>query len=115
MEIILNEKVKSLTGSFGRGYGYHIQKRKDRFYGQRNAKGIVPADGHWRFVLTCAEIAKIGLHISGVRIGVLELHAALTEAKLYMAAQQVVMNYQKEVKATYNAQDIINLKTTFGL
>lgn len=115
MEIILNEKVKSLTGSLGRGYGYHIQKRKNKFYGQRNAKGIVPADGHWRFVLTCAEIAKIGLHIAGVQISALELHAALLKAAKHMAAQQVLTNYQKGVKATYNAQDIINLKTTFGL
>ena len=115
MEIILNEKVKSLTGSFGRGYGYHIQKRKNRFYGQRNAKGIVPADGHWRFVLTCAEIAKIGLHITGVQIGALELHAALIKAAKHMAAQQVLTNYQKGVMLKYNARDIINLQTTFGL
>ena len=115
MEIILNEGVQSLTGSLGRGFGYHIQRRKDRFYVKRNAKGIVPADGHWRFVLTCAEIAKMGLHIADVQIDALELHAALIKAAKHMAAQQVLTNYQKGVMLKYNARDIMNLKTTFGL
>ena len=57
MEIILSSNCKSLTGSLGRGFGYSIQRRKNRFFTKRDSKGIIPPDGHWRFIVACAELA----------------------------------------------------------
>ena len=66
MEIILSNHCKSLTGSLGQGFGYFIVNRKGRFYSVRS-KHSVPHDGHWRFILTCADLAQNGLHISDIR------------------------------------------------
>ena len=108
MQIILTKKCTSYTGSVGRGFGYHIQRRGKRFFGKRNSKGVIPPDGHLRFILACADIAKRRLHIADIRVSGKELKDALWEAyKSYM------MQFVK--LATYNADDIINFKTTFGL
>lgn len=80
MEIILTDQCKSLTGSLGRGYGYSIQKRKDRFYGKRDSKGKVPYYGHWRFIVACAQLAILNAHISDILVSAKELREALTEA-----------------------------------
>ena len=115
MEIILSKQCKALTGSLGRGFGYHIQHRKNGFFAKRNPKGIIPPDGHWRFIAACAGLANIGLHISDIKIHWLELQTALYEAKHFVASEQVRHNYADKGKANYNARDILNLKTTFGL
>ena len=115
MEIFLTEQCKSLTGSLGRGFGYHIQRRRDRFFAKRNSKGSIPADGHWRFIAACAELAHIGLHISDIKIHWHELQTALYDAKHFVASEQVRRNYADKCKANYDARDILNLKTTFGL
>ncbi len=106
---------ESLTGSLGQGFGYHIQRRKNGFFSKRNTKGIVPPDGHWRFILTCARLAKMALHISDIEINWMELQEALYEARQFQASEHVRRNYNDKAKATYNAADIINLKITFGL
>ena len=109
MRIVLTEKCKSLKGSLGRGFGYVIVKRKNGFFSQRcNHKVDVPPDGHWRFIVQCAELAQIGLHIKDIKVQAWELAYALNEARHYIAARSVKMPF-------YNARDIINLKTTFGL
>jgi len=109
MRIVLTEKCKSLKGTLGRGFGYAIVKRKNGFFSQRcNHKVDVPPDGHWRFIVQCAELAQIGLHIKDIKVEREELRQALDEARHYIAAQSVKMPF-------YNARDIINLKTTFGL
>ena len=108
MKIILSKQCESLTGSLGRGFGYHIQKRKNGFYAKRNSNGEIPPDGHLKFILSCANLAQSKLHITDVQLSRDELKQALWEAKHYIAAQ----NLKRE---TYNAQDIINLKHTFGL
>ena len=115
MEIILSNQAKSIKGTLGKNYGYHIQRRKNHFYGVRFSNGDVPPDGHLRFIFACAELARTGLHICNVKLGAVELHAALTQARKYQAAQQVQHNAEKKGKLVYNAQDIINLKITFGL
>lgn len=114
MEIILSERCKSLTGNLGSGFGYFIVKRKGRFYSVRS-KHNVPPDGHWRFILACAELAKIGLHISDVKVGWTELYSALYEAHNFVASEEVRRNYSKKGKAVYDARDIINIKIIFGL
>ena len=108
MQIILSPNCKALTGSIGRGFGYHIEHRKYGFFGVRDAKGIIPPDGHWRFILTCAEIAHSNLHIADIKVKREEVKRALYEAHMFIAMQ----NLGKDI---YTANDIINLKITFGL
>lgn len=114
MEIILSNQCKSITGSIGRGFGYHIQRRKNGFFAKRNSKGIVPPSGHWRFILACAELAQNRLHISDIKVAAWELADALHEASIFIAERQVRANIDR-AKDLYDARDILNLKTTFGL
>ena len=107
MEIILSKNCLSLTGMLERGTGYFLVKRKERFYGQRSKYGA-PPDGHWRFIVLCAELAQNKLHIADIRVSREELKQALYEAHLFIAMQNLRLD-------TYNANDILNLKTTFGL
>lgn len=120
MEIFLSKMCESLTGSLGRGFGYHIQKRSDcngtvRFWGVRKSKGVVPTGGHLRFILSCANLAQSKLHVTDIKVDWHELQTALYEAKCFMASEQVKQNYADKCKATYDARDILNLKITFGL
>ena len=115
MEILLSPTCESITGTLGRGFGYYIRStKKGRFFGQRS-KHSVPPDGHWRFILTCAELAQAKLHIGDIRIEWEELRSALFEAKFFVASEMVRRNYEDKNKVQYDANDIVNLKTTFGL
>ena len=115
MELFLSKQCESLTGSLGRGFGYYIRStKKGRYFGQRS-KHSVPPGGHWRFIVTCAELAQHKLHITDVKVDWLELQTALYEAKCFVASENVRRNYADKCKASYDARDIINLKTTFGL
>ena len=115
MEIFLSKQCESLTGSLGRGFGYYIRStKKGRYFGQRS-KHSVPTGGHWRFIVTCAQLAQNKLHISDVQVFANELREALEEAHHFVAAQMVHDIYYGKNKTTYNARDILNLKTTFGL
>lgn len=98
-----------------RGLGYHLVQRKNGFFARRDSKGIVPLDGHWRFIVRCAELAQNKLHITDIQVDWLELQNALYEAHNFMASEQVRRNYADKYKASYNARDVLNLKTTFGL
>ena len=108
MKIILSNNCKSLTGSLGRGFGYHIQRRKNGYFAKRNSKGIIPPDGHWHFIVACAVIAQNKLHITDINVSREELKQALYEAHCFIAMQHLRLD-------NYNARDILNLKTTFGL
>ena len=114
MKVILSPTCKSLTGSLGRGFGYFIVRRKNGFFGVRSRHNV-PPDGHWRFIRTCAELAKNGLHVSDIEIDWMELQTALYEAHHFVASEIIRCNYAYRDKVTYNAADIINLKITFGL
>ena len=112
MQVILSEQCLSLTGMLERGTGYFLQARRTksgvvRYYSQRS-KYAVPPDGHWRFIVLCAELAQNKLHITDIRVSREELKQALYEAHLFIAMQNLRLD-------TYNARDILNLKTTFGL
>lgn len=115
MQIFLSQQCESLTGSLGRSFGYAIRRQKNGFYGMRNSKGYVPRDGHWRFILACANLAKMHLHVVDINLSWQELSTALYEARQFSAAASVSANEKKVGKTTYNAQDVINLQTTFGL
>lgn len=114
MEIKLSPTCESLTGSLGRGFGYFIVRRKNGFFGVRSRHNV-PYDGHWRFILACAELAKMKLHISDIEIHWTELHSALYEAGQFIAGRHVRENGLVVKKLTYNAADVINLKITFTL
>ena len=115
MEIILSSTCKSLTGTLIHGLGYYIRStKKGRFFGQRS-KHDVPPDGHWRFIVTCAALAQSELHIADIRVEWEELQSALYEAKCFSASEMVRRNYADKNKVWYDARDILNLKTTFGL
>ena len=101
MEIILSERCKSLTGNLGSGFGYFIVKRKGRFYSVRSKHNVLP-DGHWRFILTCAELAPNGFHIADIRVSREELKNAL-----YEAYGSVEMKYLD--KDVFNAADLCSL------
>ena len=115
MEIFVSKQCESISGSLGKGFGYNIQRRKNGFFAKRNPNGPVPPEGHWRFILSCAQIARMGFHLTDIRINWMELHAALEEARKVIPAQFVQDNYYEKMKVTYNAVDIINLQITFGL
>ena len=80
MEIILTKQCKSLTGSVGRGFGYHIQRRANCFFGVRQSKGYVPASGHLRFIIACAKMAQMAMHIADIAVPLQEFIGALREA-----------------------------------
>ena len=109
MEVFLTKQCLSLTGILGRGYGYNLRRSKNgRFFSQRCPKGIIPPDGHWRFILTCAVIAQSHLHFTDIKVSREELKTALYEARCFIAMQNLKLD-------SYSARDILNLKTTFSL
>ena len=114
MEIILSKQCESLTGSLGKGFGYYIRRaRKDgsvRFFSQRSKHPPIPRDGHLRFIFACADLAQAKLHITDVKVTNRELFEALREAN---APSPAFLNWNNV--ETYNARDILNLKTKFGL
>lgn len=107
MQIILSKDCLALQGLICRDYGYFIVKRRKSFFAQRS-KHSVPPDGHWRFIILCAELAHNGLYISDISVTRSELHEALTEARRVLAAQCLRL-------PVYHARDILNLKTLLGL
>ena len=115
MLVILSSNCKTLTGSLSNGLGYHLEQRKRGIFSKRNQRGYVPPDGHWRFILACAQLASTKLTVADIKLSCTELQAALEEAHHFVAAQMVHDNYYGKAKSTYNARDILNLKTTFGL
>ena len=119
MKVILSNQCESLTGMLERGLGYFLQARRTKsgkvnYYSQRSKHGG-PPDGQWRFILTCANLAKVGLHVQDLSINWMELQTALYDARKYQASEHVRRNYADKAKVSYNAADILNLKTLFGL
>jgi len=114
MKLITSSNVRIISGKIDSYTGYYLQARinlrtgKVAIYSYRK-RGYVPRDGHWRFILICAEMAYIGLYATDIRVDDKELYWALYEAGHFVAAQNI--RYGK----IYHARDIINLKTTFGL
>ena len=115
MEIILSPRCKSFTGTISRTHGYAIRRVGNRFFSQRTYSRRATPDGHWRFILTCAALAQAKLHIGDIRIEWEELRSALFEAKYFIASEMVRRNYTDKNKVHYDARDILNIKTTFGL
>ena len=107
MQIFLSKQCLSLSGMLRTDLGYFIVNRKGKFFSQRS-KHSVPPDGHLRFIFLCAELAQNKLHITDISVSREELKDALYEARCFIAMQNLRLD-------RYNARDILNLKTTFGL
>ena len=109
MQLILSKQCESLTGSLGSGYGYAVQKRKSGYYAVRNTKGIVPPDGHLRFILKCAELAQMKLHIVDVQVPGWEIYQAVEEAGYNPD------DFSIQVSVLYNATRVFNFKQELKL
>lgn len=123
MEIILSKQCEYLTGSLGRGFGYHIQRRTENrydldgtihFWGVRQSKGDVPPDGHWKFILSCANLAQNKLYITDVKVTRDEVRAALIDAGIRNAADYIAANL-KDFPTVFHVDDIFNLKNKYNL
>jgi len=117
MEIFLTKQCESLTGSLGRGFGYHIQRRSDlngkiHFWGVRKSKGTVPHDGHLRFILSCANLAQNKLHVTDIRVPRRELVFALWGAG-YETAGDYVFTEPDKFPKIFSASDIINYQRDY--
>ena len=121
MEIFLSKQCESLTGSLGKGFGYYIHKRTDldgktRFWGVRQAKGEIPADGRLRFIFACAELAQMKTHITDILVSCKELSDAIWEAGFHDLADYIVSKKKSFLGTLHadsdvlNANDIINFR-----
>ena len=115
MEILITKQCEALTGSLGRGYGYHIQRRKNGFFAKRNSNGAIPHDGHLRFIFACAELAQLRTHITDIRVPRKELSDALSEAGFSHLASRcpVLACYAREYPEIFSAADIINFRRDY--
>ena len=115
MEILITKQCEAITGSLGRGYGYHIQRRKNGFFAKRNSNGAIPADGHLRFIFACAELARLKTHIADIRVSRMELRAALSEAGYSHLASRcpVLASSASEFPDILSASDIINFRRDY--
>ena len=111
MEVILSENVKSLTGSLGTGFGYSIRRRGKRFFAMKSPKGIVPTNGHLRFIIACAELAQYGLHVTDIAVSADELRQAIREAgRVYDDDLR-----QAQASQRYNAAQVLQFKKRWNL
>lgn len=102
MELILSPHITTLTGSLGKSYGYYIRCSGDRFFSQRKTKGFVPADGHLRFIFTCARLSHEGFFLSDILISGSELIDAAREAGVTLPPLSP--------DTTYHAHDVLNMQ-----
>ena len=113
MEIILSKQCESLTGSLGKGFGYYIRRaRKDgsvRFFSQRSKHPPIPRDGHWRFIVLCAEMAQAKLHIADIRVSRDELVKAVEEAGWCLSS------FMENLDPTLTAKEVLTFKQKVGL
>jgi len=105
MKVILSTMCTSLVGMLERGLGYHLEHRKNGFFSKRNQRGSVPPDGHWRFIVLCAELAQNGLYIADIEVSRAELLNALSEAGLSLSCARDV---RREV---LSASDILSIRS----
>ena len=114
MELILSKQCESLTGSLGRGFGYHIKHTKNGFFVARNTNGNVPYDGHWKMICACANLAEMKLHVTDIKVTAEEVTIALSEAGWSTPAYCLIA-YSKDYPQVFNANDIIDFKKRFNL
>ena len=114
MEIILSNNVQSLTGSLGQGYGYSIRKvlgdgGHATFHSVRAPKKV-PKDGHLKFIFACAVLARMGSHITDIRVDVFEMNRAIAEA----TDEEMCTPYLRGLRVL-NAEEVLTLKEMLRL
>ena len=98
----------ALVGMLKPELGYFIVQRGDNFYSVRSKHGA-PPDGHWRFIVLCAEMAQNGLYISDIKVSQTEVMTALQESG--RGDYLWKFNYPSYL----HAADVLNLKSELGL
>ena len=109
MKVILSNMCTSLVGMLDPELGYHLEHRKNGFFAVRN-NTPAPPDGHWRFIVLCAELAQNGLYISDIEVTVGELDEALEEA-----TNGRLQSPWAPSDAVCNAAKVLQLKSELGL
>lgn len=107
MEIILARTCKSLTGSFGKSYGYSVRRSGKQFFSVRSPKGPRIQDGHLRFIFACAEMAQYNYFIGDIDVDGEELLEAAREA--HVELDSIVPDEH------YDAQQVRDIKRNHGL
>ena len=118
MEIILSKQCEALTGSLGKGFGYHIQRRTDhdgktRFWGVRQSIGVIPHGGYLRFIFACADLAQMKTHITDIRLPRKEFSDALWEAGEVHLSFLVLGD--DDLPELLDAQQVIEFKNAHSL
>lgn len=107
MEIILARTCKSITGSFGKSYGYSVRRSGKQFFSVRSPKGPRIHDGHLRFIFACADMAQYNFFIANIDVEGKELLDAAREAQVNL--DSVVPDEH------YDAQMVRDIKSNHGL
>lgn len=107
MEIILARTCKSLTGSFGKSYGYSVRRSGKQFFSVRSPKGPRIRDGHLRFIFACADMAQYNFVIANIDVEGEELLEAAREA--HVELDSIVPDEH------YDAQQVRDIKRNHGL
>ena len=110
MEIILSQRCKSFTGTISRYHGFAIRRTGNRFFSYRFPSTSVPPDGHWKFIVECAELAKQGLMFTDIKVTAGELDDALEEA-----TDGRLQTPWAPRDAVVNASQVLTLKSELGL
>ena len=109
MKVILSKQTLSLVGMLRPELGYYLRRKGETFFAQRSAHGA-PPDGHWRFIVLCAELAQNKLYITDIEVTVGELDDALEEA-----TGGRLQSPWAPRDAVVNAAKVLHLKSEFGL
>ena len=112
MVIILSPICSSFAGNLSKHYGYAIRMRcsqdgRKHFYSVRRSCNV-PPDGHWRFIVACAELAQSHIFFDNIDVPMNELKDALAE---YGVDSFLWYKRSKHL----NAKDILNIKRTNNL
>lgn len=119
MEIFLPSQCTHIAGSLGSAFGYSIQYQYGRFVGKRNSRGFVPANGHYEFIVACAKLAMMKLHIADISVSREELIEAALEASCELREHPYTLLFfhvrlDKDTEV-YHAKDILFLHKIYAL
>ena len=113
MQVILTTQCIHIAGSLGKGFGYSIQFQNGQFVSKRNSRGYVPHYGHYRFILACAELAMLQLHIKDISVSREEMLEAAREASSDLRDNPYTLIYyhirQDTGREFYHARDVFFL------
>jgi hypothetical protein len=119
MEVFLPSQCLSIAGSLGQGFGYSLQNQYGRIVGKRNSRGFVPANGHYQFILACAKLAMMGLHIKDISVSREEMIDATIEASCELREDPYTLLFfhvrQDTDTEVYHAKDVLFLHKLYAV